>query len=251
MTTRTSLGTGLALAAALIAPIVLAQQFGQDPIAADAERRAALIGMNTPEAPWGCKVLLCLANPDGPTAIPQCIDPIDHLRDSLRRGHPFPECPMAQGPDGGAYASAGSNHYDRCPPGTSALGLGQQAISATVESVALDETSANAMPPPTTSSPRTATVITPQGGAATMAVYAGIGSGEGVGFAAESGELPTKVCVGLMTGEASASDSDSVETVPVFDRLVLLSPNATPSYIDVMVDDGRGAGYMLWKRVRL
>ena len=46
---------------------------------------------------WGCEVLLCLANPNGPRAVGECRPPIDKLFDCLSWRHPckFPSCPMA------------------------------------------------------------------------------------------------------------------------------------------------------------
>ena len=47
---------------------------------------------------WGCEVLLCLANPNGPRAVSECRPPIDKLFDCLSWRHPckFPSCPMAR-----------------------------------------------------------------------------------------------------------------------------------------------------------
>ena len=39
---------------------------------------------------WGCQVLLCLANPGGPTQYAECVGPISKLWDALRRGNAFP-----------------------------------------------------------------------------------------------------------------------------------------------------------------
>jgi hypothetical protein len=41
---------------------------------------------------WGCKVLLCLSNPGGPTEFDACKPPIDQLRKHLRKGRSFPTC---------------------------------------------------------------------------------------------------------------------------------------------------------------
>jgi hypothetical protein len=41
---------------------------------------------------WGCEVLLCLANPQGPTAVAECRPPIQKLWRHLARGRAFPTC---------------------------------------------------------------------------------------------------------------------------------------------------------------
>lgn len=43
---------------------------------------------------WGCQVILCLANPQGPTAVSECVPPIEKLWDELSKGHGFPSCDM-------------------------------------------------------------------------------------------------------------------------------------------------------------
>lgn len=51
----------------------------------------------------GCQVMLCLANPGGPSSIAECKPPIDKLRDRLLKGRSFPRCDMG-GEEGGNYA---------------------------------------------------------------------------------------------------------------------------------------------------
>lgn len=41
---------------------------------------------------WGCEVMLCLANPQGPTAVSQCVPPIKKLWKHLAKGRPMPVC---------------------------------------------------------------------------------------------------------------------------------------------------------------
>ena len=62
---------------------------------------------------WGCEVLLCLANPNGPRAVSECRPPIDKLFDCLSWRHPckFPSCPMA---GEGNYAKQLSDGFDPC-----------------------------------------------------------------------------------------------------------------------------------------
>lgn len=63
---------------------------------------------------WGCEVLLCLSNPAGPTAVAQCVPPIERLWRHLAALRPFPHCEFV-GPDS---VSLGSDFYQDCPAGT-------------------------------------------------------------------------------------------------------------------------------------
>lgn len=62
---------------------------------------------------WGCEVLLCLSNPNGPRAVPECRPPIDRLFKCLAKRHPckFPKCPRA---GNGNRAKQINDHYDPC-----------------------------------------------------------------------------------------------------------------------------------------
>ncbi len=62
---------------------------------------------------WGCEVLLCLANPNGPRAVSECRPPIDKLFKCLSKRHPckFPSCPMA---GEGNYAKQLNDGFDPC-----------------------------------------------------------------------------------------------------------------------------------------
>jgi hypothetical protein len=63
---------------------------------------------------WDCEVLLCLSNPAGPTAVAECKSPIHRLWCHLARGHSFPSCDMARGPNGASYAKRGlSRHFHK------------------------------------------------------------------------------------------------------------------------------------------
>lgn len=52
---------------------------------------------------YGCTVLLCLANPDGPKAASECESPIDRLYSDLNLGRSLPACETAEGVDGNSY----------------------------------------------------------------------------------------------------------------------------------------------------
>lgn len=62
---------------------------------------------------YGCKVLLCLSNPSGPTAVSQCVPPINQLWDDLRHGRAFPTCDEAGAAGSGNHAGNtwASNSY--------------------------------------------------------------------------------------------------------------------------------------------
>ncbi|MCD8339477.1 MAG: hypothetical protein LUC43_04665 [Burkholderiales bacterium] len=68
----------------------------------------------TSDEEWGCQVLLCMANPNGPKAVSECVPPITKLYSCLYRiKNPcsFPTCPMA---GDGNYAKPLSDTYDPC-----------------------------------------------------------------------------------------------------------------------------------------
>jgi len=174
---------------------------------------------------YGCKVLLCLANPNGPKAVSECVPPIEKLFDDLKKGRSFPSCDMS----GNSYAEQGMSYYDPCPDGTTALGQGQFAIQGTQA---------------------------PKynywwGGGNQQAVYEGIGTGDGLnpGWNGDSySSLTTKICVGNKVGDTyvSTGSGDNYWTVQagVYDQVALLDPQGSPRIIDVFIDDG------LYRRVR-
>jgi len=179
---------------------------------------------------WGCEVLLCLSNPAGPTAVAPCVPPIHKLWHELARGHAFPSCTMATGPNGSSYAKQGTTYYDHCPLGTSELAPGQLAQLAAP------------MPP--------STPATPSGMQSTYAAgssdftYTGIGSGDGFGTPGDGYVLPPKVCVAEPHGSKVVWSGDTATTVGLYD-IVYVSP-AQPSNqtIDVYIDDA------YWQTVR-
>ena len=66
---------------------------------------------------YGCKVLLCLANPGGPKQYSECVPPINQLWNDLSHGDPFPTCDLSDGNSPGNYAQQINNPYDPCPAG--------------------------------------------------------------------------------------------------------------------------------------
>jgi hypothetical protein len=65
---------------------------------------------------WGCTVVLCLANPKGPTAVSECVPPIKKLWSELAKGHAFPSCDMNSSGASGNSASHQWSSGNNCPP---------------------------------------------------------------------------------------------------------------------------------------
>lgn len=53
---------------------------------------ATCCAVNVEASDWGCEVALCLSNPQGPTAVAECVPPIKKLYRELAKGHAFPSC---------------------------------------------------------------------------------------------------------------------------------------------------------------
>ncbi|WP_230851100.1 hypothetical protein [Ralstonia solanacearum] len=96
---------------------------------------------------YGCKVLLCLANPasnGGPRGIAECVPPINQLFNDLLHGRPFPSCEEAEG--SGSRAVQVYDAFDPCPaplePAEPGLYIvqGRQSPKAGVFGFALDGT---------------------------------------------------------------------------------------------------------------
>lgn len=77
----------------------------------------SMIGVALPAhaSQFGCKVMLCLANPawnGGPKSLSDCVEPINQLYHDLSRGRPYPRCDLADGNDGSSYACQVFYAYD-------------------------------------------------------------------------------------------------------------------------------------------
>lgn len=175
---------------------------------------AAVVTTSAAASDYGCKVLLCLANPYGPTAVAMCIPPITQLWRDLARipPRPFPTCDEARP----ATAVQNTTWYDPCPDGTSALEDGAYGARQ------VDPTSA----------------------------YLGIGEGDNL--QPTGGDNPfvlgSKVCVGRQVGQVSVQVGygENVTSIlaNVYDRLALLDPATSPRVIDVYLNNA------LYRRVR-
>jgi hypothetical protein len=184
---------------------------------------------------WGCKVLMCLANPNGSEAVSECVPPMQQLWAALHKTppDPFPSCDMA----GASYARQGISYYDPCPSGSTALDAGAYAIQATS-----GVTPVSWSPDLSQNSAQVSAQI----------VYTGIGSGDGFTPRVSSDAvtpLPSKICVGAQTGTTwtQVTDSDgntTLQMVAMYDQVAVLSPAGSPRIIDVFID------HQLFRRVR-
>ncbi len=215
------------------ASTAFSQPLNPSEIEADAARRAAAVASQTPPAPWGCTVLLCLANPNGPTAVAQCVAPIRQLWRDLRRGRPFPACPMARGSQGGAVARLGYDPYDPCPPGTSELEPGRHVQATIVRTHAPSSTDPSALQDSTPAS--TPISVSPTG------------TDE---MPTAPNSLPPRVCGGRLIGERTLITQDAFRIVSVYDELTLLPASSAPRFVEVLIDRGDGRGAMTSTRVR-
>ena len=176
---------------------------------------SALFGAVCPAqaSDYGCKVLLCLANPAGPTAVAQCVPPITQLWRDLARvpPRPFPTCEEARP----ATAVQNETWYDPCPEGTFALEDGVYGARQ------VDLTSA----------------------------YLGIGEGDNLRPSGiDAPALGSKVCVGRPVGQVSIQvgygENATSVLANIYDRLALLDPATSPRVIDVFLNNA------LYRRVR-
>jgi len=75
----------------------------------------------------GCRVLMCISNPAGPTAVSECVPTIDKLKsDMAKPGFSFPKCEEAE--SGGSRAVPSSSRYELCPDGFVELPRGVVAL---------------------------------------------------------------------------------------------------------------------------
>ncbi|WP_230182680.1 hypothetical protein [Aquabacterium sp. CECT 9606] len=172
----------------------------------------------------GCKVLLCLANPNGPKAVSECVPDINKLFHDLSKGRPFPTCEMASSPETGgpSWAQQGWSYYDPCPSGTKALESGSLAIQGSASTPKRFYNNSEAF-------------------------HTGIGEGDGLS-PYDDRQLGQKVCVGNEVGTTYVSNYDGYRSrssmAGVYDRVVLLDPAGSPNIIDVFVNS------TLYRRVR-
>ena len=89
---------------------------------------AGFIGLSAGAAradDWGCTVLLCLANPGGPTQYAACVPPVTRLWSHLKRGGAFPTCSGAES----SASPIGYDPYEPCQDGYVLRELGRDGAS--------------------------------------------------------------------------------------------------------------------------
>jgi len=166
---------------------------------------------------YGCKVLLCLANPasnGGPKGVGECVPPIDQLYHDLGKGRRFPTCDRADGNDGSSYARQVYDPYDPCPPSLRPAAPGSYVVQGERK--------------PGGSNPGW------WGGDGSYTVTGQPEISEGTNdYGNRSG---ARACVGKAIGAYTAGSYENHYTVNVYDE-VFWQPAQNPRAIDVFIDN--------------
>ncbi|OTP75383.1 hypothetical protein [Caballeronia sordidicola] len=163
---------------------------------------------------YGCKVLLCLANPNsngGPMGVTECRPPISQLYHDLAHGKPFPTCDLADGNNASQnFAKQVNAPYDPCPAGTipAPVGTGAVAGAAATKRGFYSTSGIAAISEPQTTNDYGNSILGPQ------------------------------ACVGNLIGSYTVGGGDrdsSTVQYNVYDKVVWQQPQS-PSAIDVYVN---------------
>lgn len=171
---------------------------------------------------YGCKVILCLGDPQGPMTQNDCKPPIKRFFEEQSRKNPpgFPKCEEANGT---ATGKIGFSPYDPCPNGTSVLPAGAEAILGRPKSTS-----------------------TSNGDGSNQVVYTGNGASGPIAV----GE---QICVGQPLGQFTLTQVEGVgdgqsvntRTVTAYDQVVSMPPvTGSGRYVDVFING------TVFKRVR-
>lgn len=171
---------------------------------------------SAPASQFGCKCLLCLADPLGPTARPPCVPPIHKLWHMLEKGKPFPTCTFADGNDGNSWAQQTRNWYDICPAGSQPAPANSHVALGVFNPVIRQYT------------PSGQTKVSEP-------------DQDGGSFISASGQ-GSQACVGNLVG--TYYDYDEGHAVNLYDSVTWQPPVNNPRAIDVYVDRA------LFRRVR-
>lgn len=240
MLLRQRLNIATLTCAVMAASPCFAQQIAPSNTSAQAQSITNGILANQPQMSsqdeLGCKILLCLANPNGPEAVSQCVPPIQTLYDLLNQTPPgnIPGCPMASSnATGPSYAKLATNYYSNCPTGTTPLPVGQMAAL--------------------TGQPITETVSGDYDSGFTTEytnVFTGIGNGDGLipqwdSSSGMSTPLPPLVCVGQQVGSIKPTGYAGLgggsgalpagASVPAYSQVITVQPGADGRAIDVFI----------------
>lgn len=204
-------------------------------------KKAALVGalmagacMSAQADEYGCQVLLCMSNPNGPMAVQQCVPPVQKFLEGQAKDpkDPFPQCPESKGQAG---MTQGVNPYDDCPSGTKALASGLEVIQGMPKPPSATTTSANTIGRPT----KPGEVVMDASNVGTLVIYTGIGDGQGM-RQAQGKKICTGTQIGTLTmryGTNEGIDSDvRYVSYPAYDRIVTMDPvKGSPVYYEVQI----------------
>jgi hypothetical protein len=173
---------------------------------------------------YGCKVMLCLADPKGPMAQDECKPPIRKFIEgqSKHPREPFPSCQEAAP----AEMKPTTRLFDACPDGTQTLDDGKFALLLDTpvykqladKSVFLRNGQIFNMQP----------IELPAG----MFVQTGIGEGER-GYEAQR----NKICVAKPLGPLLVSAGAEMQPLDVvaYEQLVTMAPATSPRVVDIYI----------------
>lgn len=184
---------------------------------------------------YGCKVMLCMANPKGPMAEATCRPPIERLlRERAQRRPPaYPSCPEAS-PSTMAF---NFRLYNDCPAGSAASNEGEYSVQ--MSDALWDQI--NPIRPGTSRLMLTLPEL-PQG------TYAQVGVSEtgtldsnysGVGTDGSRNRVCVSGGMGLIAIRLPNNDSQSQEQfqyINVVRQQTLIPPNANPRSVDIYID---------------
>jgi hypothetical protein len=199
-------------------------------VALHVDAQEGIPSARAPTHEWGCEVLLCLANPAGPTAVAACVPPIHRLWRELAKGHAFPSCAEATGPRGRSYAQPVYSYYDPCPDGS--IELAGMALAELVTPMST--------PMPSTRSGAPSSFRA----AALGALYMGITGSDGWMSGGDSAERAPRVCVANHVDDRVDWSGDSGRTIGQYETIWLQPASMSSRAIDVYIDD------RFWERVR-
>lgn len=166
---------------------------------------------------YGCKVLLCLANPasnGGPRGVAECVPSINQLYHDLRKGRPFPTCDLADGNDGSSYARQVYDPYDPCPAALQPAARGAHVIQGQKKAQS--------------SNPKW------WGGNSAYTLTGQLQISEPRSSYEDS--PGPRACVGKLVGSYTVGNYEDSYTVSVFDKVVWQNAQ-NPRAIDVFIDN--------------
>jgi len=175
---------------------------------------------------YGCKVMLCMANPSGPMAEQQCQPPIQQLlREQAKKPpEPWPTC------EEGAPATMQPQvrYYDKCPANTSELGDGVVALQLTgAQYTAMKQTN-NTRP------------WAHSQGVALSEVQGFMRTGIGEGDSQDYSTRVAKTCVSNSLGSLNVVEGEGddrvVKSYPVYEGVSFVDAPNSPRVVDVYID---------------